>query len=449
VVAALAATHGVAAPRAAATSGTNARVNTASGAVNITVPIDLHGPRRLTDSHGRPTTLEALAKLWKTTAERRWNAAFKRLTYRAPCLADGRSDPALRFHLKVNIDLFPLNGGGHAGHHQIKMFNRPGEGHVYRPSGSPQKPSDFGTVYSKPAKGDWGRLDGDVATHEISHLMGLSDDYVKRNGRPVPITRDGVNRKGTLLADPKGRIDQQLIDRLGKMILRATGAKLACLIDYGITVDGAMAIAYGDDRVQKDAHVEWSGVWKKVTFRVFDTRGALVVGPAQEGLVPGTITATYAFKVVNTQEGSCTGSLVGRSYDASLTASAVAAPGTSQGNFHLITQIAGLGEPWTADRHGAYDGGCGSGTVLGTEAHLIDNGYEFHHWETQDSHGIAIDFGLGLLTAEAKLENQAGRPFPINAFGSGKRFEIRTSTQTTDADGTRATSSLRVLFIRV
>lgn len=280
----------------AAGTGVVADVN--RGTAGITVPIDLRGPRTVQLKNGRRVSLASLARQWEQTAERRWNAAFARLRYRGLCPDGSRSEP-VRLRLDVQFHL----GSGHAGHHKIRLSGRDG-GHIDRPPGSPRAPSDFSTVYSRPSSGDWGPIDGDVATHEIGHLLGLSDDYRKRNGRVVPITRDGVNRAGTLLANPSGRIDQQLIDRIGKLLAKGAGVEPVCVIHYDVRVQGLARDHYVESG-QPDAgangtidiETSWTTVIPRLPLRIvrFPRTGSLIMVTVPGLGAPGTLAGSFSF----------------------------------------------------------------------------------------------------------------------------------------------------------
>jgi hypothetical protein len=227
--------------------------------VTITVPVDLFGPAVVHDADGGLIPLDNLARRWKLAAERRWNEAFRSLRYYGDC-APG-SSKGLSFRLKVEMNVFPSSfflTQNQTGHHRVFVTDTPIFEGVYggfRVPGQNGVYNDNDVGYSTALEGFFNpRMPAAGAAHELGHAMGLGDDYVwvtdadgKRrvvalardaggqalvdaNGRPRPGL--GSNRAGTLMSyavDHKvGRIDPQLIDRLGRIVSNVTGKKPTC-----------------------------------------------------------------------------------------------------------------------------------------------------------------------------------------------------------------------------
>ncbi|MFY9577980.1 MAG: hypothetical protein WAQ33_01515 [Gaiellaceae bacterium] len=226
--------------RAAAHAGTQWSIT--GDTVTITVPIDVYGPPVVHDTDGRPVPLTTLLTKWKDDAERYWNMAFRSMPYYGVC---GQKGPKpLRFKLKVDINSYPLSlrNAGPSSRHKVTIVDTPLVNNAeWKDVPGLQHPTDDNQIpYSTALNGYWAPINGGIAAHEVGHALGLGDDYDLvsnqdeeglRTGKPI--SRDGVDRAGTLMAPRSrsgraGKIDQQLIDRLGRIIGKVTGKKPTC-----------------------------------------------------------------------------------------------------------------------------------------------------------------------------------------------------------------------------
>jgi hypothetical protein len=180
--------------------------------VTVTIPVDVAGAKGLTGPDG----VMPLVDYWQQVVDRTWGASFQQLPYKDCYLLS----------LKVKLRARPDDFGRRDGSHRI-IVGAPNGGVSFDGTGFDGAPE----TSTNPKTGDGTRsFEGDrdgaipadapptVVAHEFGHLMGLGDD--RANGVATP------GREGTLMVggargvDPNQplTIDQDLIDRIGKVI---------------------------------------------------------------------------------------------------------------------------------------------------------------------------------------------------------------------------------------
>jgi hypothetical protein len=210
---------------------------TASGTtVTITIPIDFFGGPTVHDgANGAITSLDARVALWKLAAERRWNEAFKHMTFTQSCAGGGSRKTHFRLVVDVHVypqSFLPLDRSGH--HRVLVVDSGPLNGILGETQVHTVGQNDYTDPYGHSDDGVWtSAMNSPSAAHEISHLLGLADDYaihrsgksytletLKRNDQGQVTSGFGPSRAGTLMDYRDGRIDQQLVDRLGRILAK-------------------------------------------------------------------------------------------------------------------------------------------------------------------------------------------------------------------------------------
>ncbi len=176
--------------------------------VTITVPLDFLG---LPEDGGRvvlPDTGEGhnYAGWLEEQGEAIWNEAF----------AEHRYGDCLTFRLDVEI--YPVSRADLRGHHGINFDPHiPDDAHVYDPATEDHN-EDTSSAFTDSLTGDFGLIDGQTFAHELGHLMGLGDDYVRDENGNI----DGVVKgrdEGTLMhGSETPEITQAIVDRIGKLV---------------------------------------------------------------------------------------------------------------------------------------------------------------------------------------------------------------------------------------
>jgi hypothetical protein len=133
------------------------------------------------------------------------------------------------YNIKVVFDAHLLNKGDpwDPGYHQIDLYFSTKGGNYSDDFWASSNTSDDDTVYNISTTGKFyeSYINPQVWAHELGHLMGLGDDYVKGNDVRAGYCLFG--RFATLMCDPTGTIDQQLADRLAD-ILNSDGLLPQC-----------------------------------------------------------------------------------------------------------------------------------------------------------------------------------------------------------------------------
>lgn len=195
-------------------------VSVSGTTATITVPVDIGaGKAYLIDPDtGKKTTP---AEYWTRGAERVWNGGFARYRYR-DCVT-----------FKLDLQIYAVkqsyeSGSGYivqgtAGHHHIAISPDLERPYVLDPSAKSHNEDTTG-AYTSDLGGEWAAQESNVTAHEVGHLMGLGDDYSDPPGGGPSVPLSG--RTGTLMAGSENPvIDQNLVDRLGKLMEKA-GIKL-------------------------------------------------------------------------------------------------------------------------------------------------------------------------------------------------------------------------------
>jgi len=141
-------------------------------------------------------------------AQDMWNDALAKLSARG-C-----------FNIKVVFDGHLLNQGDpwDPGYHQIDLYFLTKGGNYSDDFWASSNTTDDDTVYNISTTGKFyeSYINTQVWAHELGHLMGLGDDYVK--GDEVRAGHCLFGRAETLMCDPRGIVDQQLADRLADIV---------------------------------------------------------------------------------------------------------------------------------------------------------------------------------------------------------------------------------------
>lgn len=177
--------------------------------VTITVPIDLVG---LPEDGGRITDMDTgeqhVYSDWlETRAEAIWNDAFARLPYRG-CLT-----------FDLDIEIHPVRTHRDRGHHRIDFDPfQPGNAIVYDP-GVDHHNEDGTRAYTDPLLGDFGLITQETFAHEVGHLLGLGDDYLRDADKNVIDGAVAGREEGTLMhGSDSTTITQAIVDRVGALI---------------------------------------------------------------------------------------------------------------------------------------------------------------------------------------------------------------------------------------
>jgi hypothetical protein len=184
--------------------------------VTINVPIDviLMGADVVSGADRRRIT--NLAKM----AELIWNPGLQGLKFR----------DCLTFKIKVDIEVHPDAGRTFREPmpHQIDWYDDPAADVFVLDPGEDDHTKDSPNPYKDFTSGQWSDLDIGEFVHELGHLLGLGDDYIR-----VPDDSpkgwhavDKPGREGTIMAKRvegrwgtrPGRIDQNIVDRLDALV---------------------------------------------------------------------------------------------------------------------------------------------------------------------------------------------------------------------------------------
>lgn len=271
---------------------TKTTVTSKGGVVTIQVKVDLIGGKSKTGPTGQP-----LDEYWEQVVKDTWGQAFDQLPYKN----------CYKFRLDLDVDARGRNASARDGRHVIHVTapTRGGwEGAGWE--GAPETSRDAKT-------GDGTRSfeherDGSipvnapptVVAHEFGHAFGLGDD---RQGGQAKEGREGTLMVGGVPGvDPNQplRIDQNLIDRIGKVIekdLKKRGKKLPDCESW----QGTMM----EEITQHDPLCRWS-VTSDVQVTVAPDGSASGGGtwtiPAYEGCPGGIPIRTMPFTVTGTRE---------------------------------------------------------------------------------------------------------------------------------------------------
>lgn len=182
--------------------------------VTITVPIDMY---KLPKDGGRivdmDTGQEHVYSDWlEQGGEQLWNDAFARLPY-GGCLT-----------FQVDIEIHPVSGtstsGPDRGHHGINFDPyAPMVATVYDKIGTTDHNADTPFAFETSLTGDFGLIDQDIFAHEVGHLFGLGDDYVRgEDGFMIDGVVEG-REEGTLMhSSHTSVVTQNIVDRIGGLI---------------------------------------------------------------------------------------------------------------------------------------------------------------------------------------------------------------------------------------
>jgi hypothetical protein len=202
---------------------TQNQVAVSGSRVTITVPLDVMGGRPVYwypgEGQSQPTDHTGA---WKAAAEKAWNDAFKRYHFHPACPAGSTpTKTGLHLHLKLDIQVVPLGQTGRPNADKVFFDNNPQLRSWVQLDH--RKGNDSSSVYDNGNADNarWGPEDGWTIAHETGHLLGIGDDYTDQtqNGQTVSVPNHG--REQTMMAQQNGRIDRQLIDRLGKLLQQA------------------------------------------------------------------------------------------------------------------------------------------------------------------------------------------------------------------------------------
>lgn len=201
---------GSATPAAAATT-----VNADGNVVTVTVAVDVVGAKGKTSPDGTMS----LVDYWTKVLNETWGAAFDKLPYKN----------CYRFALKLKLTARGDDFGSTKGRHRI-IVSAPtggltfdGTGFDGAPETSRNKTTGDGTRSLEQDRDGAIPVDAApvVVAHEFGHLFGLGDDRengAPKAGRDIDTVMVGGVPGVDLTQTP--RVDQNLIDRIGKVIER-------------------------------------------------------------------------------------------------------------------------------------------------------------------------------------------------------------------------------------
>lgn len=177
--------------------------------VTLTVPIDMLD---LPEDGGRiidmATGEQHVYSDWlETRAEAIWNEAFARLPYRQ-CLT-----------FRIDIQIHPVSEARMRGHHGINFDPRIPDVAVVYDKGVDHHNKDGTRAYTDSLTGDFGLIDQETFAHEVGHLLGLGDDYLRdENKNAIDGVVDG-REEGTLMHDSdSATVTQPIVDRIGALV---------------------------------------------------------------------------------------------------------------------------------------------------------------------------------------------------------------------------------------
>ena len=240
--------------------------------VTLTVPVDLIGAMlgvgREISGKGDDGGVITISKYWATAAKV-WNDAFAKLSYKG-CV-----------NFKLDLQFFPksiydLHTPGH--HRMMLNFDPDTRSMVYdvKPDATndtnPDATTDTAGAFTADLGGDWGLTTVPTISHEVGHLLGLGDDYtdVKDADGKAINSKPKAGRQDTMMAGG-GKIDQGLVDRIGKLVENA-GKKLPkCWT-------GTMTSSSNETVTADNIGLVCSGTWT--------TALSLTIGP--DGNITGT-----------------------------------------------------------------------------------------------------------------------------------------------------------------
>ncbi len=184
--------------------------------VTLTVSIDLVGAINkdgqeigLKDESSGVAT--PISKYWGEAAKA-WNDAFANLTY-GGCV-----------RLKLDLQFFPRPYGSlHTpGHHSVLIDPDPDVRPMVFDPATNVATDDSPSAFTSDLTGDWGAEEVGTISHEVGHLLGLGDDYtdVKDANGKVTGSKPVAGRENTMMASD-GDVDQNIVDRLGKLVEKA------------------------------------------------------------------------------------------------------------------------------------------------------------------------------------------------------------------------------------
>ena len=155
-----------------------------------------------------------------------WNQAFAKYAFVIPC----SNQKPRTVHFKLDLQIHMVKPGGETpGHHHI-LFS-PDQGvdgnHIFDPD-TKNPNDDFTGPYRYGEDGQWTPAPPLFIAHEVGHLLGLGDDYVKdKNGKISDKAYDSRSNQ-TIMFKWTETFDQGLINRIGQQARKAGQLKLDC-----------------------------------------------------------------------------------------------------------------------------------------------------------------------------------------------------------------------------
>jgi hypothetical protein len=184
--------------------------------VTITVDVEIIGSPTYRDSTGK--TFDH-TQGWANVTQKAWNDAAKGRRYnpKGRCLPGTERVPGdgYKLEFRVRTRSLPAGSPGTPGHHHITFSPDASlRSHVLVPGGSGD------AAYTTDLTGTWGPIEPFGAVHEMTHLMGLPDDYDHNTEKAFK------NRRGTLMATYGAmKIDQDLVNRVGQVASHQAAAE--------------------------------------------------------------------------------------------------------------------------------------------------------------------------------------------------------------------------------
>lgn len=136
-----------------------------------------------------------------------WNEGFAAHRYR-DCLT-----------FRLDVEVYPVSRPDPRGHHGINFDPlAPGNATVYDPT-TDNHNDDTASAFEDSLTGDFGLIDGETFAHELGHLMGLGDDYLRdENGHVLYGVVEGREDGSLMHGSETPTITQALVDRIGRLI---------------------------------------------------------------------------------------------------------------------------------------------------------------------------------------------------------------------------------------